>query len=64
LQGEHIRAERADALTHFGLGGGGFDAAPGRGVIEIVFNIVTGDAENGGLFLEIRHGVFLLWRVI
>jgi len=46
LQGEHIRVERADALTHLGLGGSGFDAAPGRGVIEIVFNIVGGDAKG------------------
>jgi len=46
LQGEHIRAKRADALTHLGLGGSGFDAAPGRGVIEIVFNIVGGDAKG------------------
>ena len=46
LQGEHIRAERAEALTHLGLGGSGFDAASGRGVIKIVFNIVGGDAKG------------------
>jgi hypothetical protein len=45
LQGEHIREKRADALTHLGLGGSGFDAAPGRGVIQIIFNILSGDAK-------------------
>ena len=49
LQGEHIGAERADALTHLGLGGSGFDTAPGRGVIKIVFNIVGGDAKGFSL---------------
>ena len=49
LQGEHIWVERADALAHLGLGGSGFDAAPGRGVIEIVFNIVGGDAKGFSL---------------
>jgi len=41
-----MRVERAEALTDLGLGGSGFDAAPGRGVIKIVFNIVGGDAES------------------
>jgi hypothetical protein len=40
LQGETIRAERADELTHLGLAGNVFHAAPGIGVIEIVFNIL------------------------
>ena len=48
FQGEHIGFERQDALADLGLRLGGFGVAGRGGLIEVVLDVVGGDAEGFG----------------
>ena len=49
FEGEHFGIQRADAFADFRLGFGRFGMRPRRGgLIQIIFDIVSGDAERVG----------------
>ena len=48
FEGQHVGLEREDALADFGLGFGGFGVAGLGGFVEVVFDVVGGDAEGFG----------------
>ena len=48
FEGDDVGVQRADAFADFGPGGGGFDRARFPGLVEIIFDVIGGDAECAG----------------